>query len=300
MASEAPGVLAAGAVLWRPSRKHGARVAIVHRPRYDDWSLPKGKSIRGETLPMTAAREVTEETGYSLILGRRITTVSYPVANALKTVHYFVARAQDGDFRPGKEVDAIEWVPFRLADKRLDYTYDRAVIDIFAQIPADLSSLLLVRHGRAGQRDGFAGDDDDRPLDDRGRRQATRLARELAPFVPVAVHSSPLARCRQTVAPLAKARKLKLTDEPLLTEAEYQRDPASARRRITELALPDTDSGAVVVCSQGGVIPGVVKSLASRGGVPLPTAATSKGAYWLLSFDGKELIQADRYPAPDS
>ncbi len=64
--------------------------------------------------------------------------------------------------------------------------------------------------------------------------------------------------------------------------------------------MPDTDSGAVVVCSQGGVIPGVVKSLASRGGVPLPTAATPKGAYWLLSFDGKELIQADRYPAPES
>jgi 8-oxo-dGTP diphosphatase len=293
-------VLAAGAVLWRPSRKHGVRVAIVHRPRYDDWSLPKGKSTRGETLAMTAAREVTEETGFDLVLGRRVTTVTYPVASALKTVQYFAARVQDGRFRPGKEVDAIEWVPLRAAKKRLNYTYDRAVIDIFAQIPADLSTLLLVRHARAGQQDGFDGADADRPLDDRGQRQATRLVAELAPFLPSAVHSAPLARCRQTVGPLAKTRRLKIADEPLLTEAEYQHDPASARRRITELALPDTDSGAVVVCSQGGVIPGVVKSLASRGGVPLPTAATPKGAYWLLSFDGKELVQADRYPAPEA
>jgi 8-oxo-dGTP diphosphatase len=275
-------------------------VAVVHRPRYDDWSLPKGKAIRGETLPMTAAREVAEETGFTPILGRRITTVTYPVANATKIVEYFAAQATEGKFQPGKEVDGLEWVPLQIADKRLDYNYDRAVIDCFAQLSADLTTVLLVRHGRAGQRDGFDGDDSDRPLDERGRRQAAGLAAELMPFQPVAVHAAPLSRCRQTVAPLAKARKLKVTDEAPLTEAEYQRDPASARRRITELALQDSASGAVVVCSQGGVIPGVVKSLASRGGVPLPTAATPKGAYWLMSFDGKELVQADRYPAPDA
>jgi 8-oxo-dGTP diphosphatase len=288
-------------VLWRTSRKFGVRVALVHRPRYDDWSLPKGKAVRGETLPMTAVREIVEETGFRGALGRRITSVTYPVSLGLKTVHYFAARAaSDGKFTPGKEVDAVDWVPLRTADKRLTYAFDRAVLDSFAQLPIDLTSLVLVRHGRAGQRDGFEGDDAQRPLDERGLRQASRLAAELAPFDPVAVHATPILRCRQTVSPLARSRKLKVVEESLLTEAEYQHDPASVRRRITELALGDMVPGAVVVCSQGGVIPGVVKSLASRASVPLPTAGTPKGAYWLLSFDGKELVQADRYSAPDS
>lgn len=299
MASEAPALLAAGAVLWRPSRKHGIRVAIVHRPRYDDWSLPKGKSDRGETLAMTAAREVTEETGFDLALGRRITTVTYPVGNAMKTVQYFAARAGTGKFRAGKEVDKIDWLPLQAAEKRLSYGHDRAVVNIFSRVPADLRTLLLVRHARAGQQDGFDGPDAERPLDERGQRQASRLVAELGPFRPVGLHSSPLVRCRQTIAPLARSRKLRIVDEPVLTEAEYQHDPASPRRRITELALTSTDPGAIVVCSQGGVIPGVVKSLASLSRLALPTATTTKGAYWLLCFDGKELVQADRYPAPE-
>ena len=298
MANDRPTIQAAGAVLWRPSKKHGIKIAMIHRPRYDDWSLPKGKTESGETAAMTAAREVWEETGHRPALGRRLRSVSYRSSGTPKVVHYFAARDLGGEFAPGKEVDKLSWVSVRTAIRALHYGYDRAVVQSFVQFPADLSGIVLLRHARAGSRDGFEGDDDERPLDERGRLRAARLVEELLPFAPGAVHSTPLARCLETVQPLALSLGLPITDEPLLSEPEYQTDPASVRRRVTELALLDSDPGSVVVCSQGGVIPGVVKSLAGRGNVALPTAGTSKGSYWYLSFDGKQLVQADRYPAP--
>ena len=86
-------ILAAGAVLWRPNGNPSAlEVAIIHRPRYDDWSLPKGKVDPGETEPVTAVREVHEETGYSSVLGRRLAAVSYPVEQGIKKVRYWAAR----------------------------------------------------------------------------------------------------------------------------------------------------------------------------------------------------------------
>jgi 8-oxo-dGTP diphosphatase len=248
---------------------------------------------------VTAVREIREETGFAAALGRRITTVSYPVGSGHKTVHYFAARAGGGRFRANKEVDGLDWLPVRKARKALQYAFDRAVLDAFCALPADLAGLLLVRHARAGQRDSFPGDDDERPLDAKGMRQAAALATELASFGPGAIFSAPLVRCRQTLEPLAGRLGMPVGAEPLLSEQEYQRDPASARRLVTELALRDPGSGPAAVCSQGGVIPGVVKSLASRADLPLPTSATPKGAYWFLSFEGKQLRQADRYLAPE-
>src|SRR5699024_2774718 len=102
-------------------------------------------------------------------------------------------------------------------------------------------------------------------------------------------------RCQQTVHLLADQLSVTMHDEPSLSEREYQRDPAAARRRVVELALLSSDAGPTAVCSQGGVIPGVVKSLASRGRIELPSTSTPKAAWWVLSFDGKHLRQADRY-----
>src|SRR4051812_43456031 len=90
-------IAAAGAVLWR-RRGEGAEVALVHRPRYDDWSLPKGKLDPGETLPETAVREIEEETGFRAVLGRRLRTVRYPVGGEEKVVDYWAAEAVSGEF----------------------------------------------------------------------------------------------------------------------------------------------------------------------------------------------------------
>lgn len=326
MRNDAPSVRAAGAVLWRPSRRHGIRVALVHRPRYDDWSLPKGKAGAGESMPVTAQREVEEETGFRSVLGRALTTVSYSVGGKGKTVEYFAARRQSGAFTPNREVDKLEWLPVAAAKSRTTYEFDRAVLDTFTLERPDLTGVLLVRHARAGHRESFAGNDIHRPLDAKGRRQAQALVAELLPFGPGAVHSAPLERCVATVGPLAQALGTAVTMEPLLAEDAYRDDPAAARRRLVELAvehgapagelgdggLPGSGAGrlrgsgptedaswsTVVACSQGGVIPGVLKSLAGRSDVTVPKTSTPKGAFWFLSFDGRRLVQADPYPTP--
>ncbi|MBN9609148.1 MAG: hypothetical protein BGO26_04230 [Actinobacteria bacterium 69-20] len=300
MASNETALYAAGAVLWRPSRKHGVKVAVIHRPRYDDWSLPKGKPEHGEYPPATALREVTEETGFTARLGRHIDSISYETQAGLKVVHYFAGRCTGGEFEPNKEVDKLRWLPLREARPRLTYSRDRTVLDSFIALPAELSTVVLVRHAKAGQRDAFAGADVKRPLDRRGERQADQLAQQIVAFGPITVAAAPLTRCRQTVLPLARTLGVSVTDEPALSEAEYQHDPAAARRRVIELALADDGNGPAVVCSQGGVIPGVIKSLASRAGLTLPTTTTPKSAYWVLSFDDKRLRQADRYLLPDT
>ncbi len=324
-------VKAAGAVLWRPSRKHGIRVALVHRPRYDDWSLPKGKAEAGESAPVTAAREVLEETGFESMIGRALTTVSYTAAGRGKTVAYFAAREVGGAFSVNKEVDRLEWLSPASARSRMSYEFDRAVLDTFSLQRPDLTGVLLVRHARAGHRESYDGDDAHRPLDAKGRRQAAALVTELTPFRPGHVHSAPLERCAATVAPLAAVLNTQIVMEPLLAEDAYRDDPAGARRRLVELvagrsfpaervntgtAASGQSQGAaqqgptpsdpqdgrslhtVVACSQGGVIPGVVKSLAGRSDVTVAVTGTPKGAFWYLSFDGRRLVQADPYPSP--
>ena len=291
-------IRAAGAVLWRPSRRDGLKIALVHRPRYDDWSLPKGKAEHGEVVQVTAAREVQEETGFRAAIGRSLTTVSYTTSAGPKTVQYFAARRMTGYFTPNKEVDKLEWLPVTKAGSRMSYEFDRAVLATFALEPAVQQGVLLVRHARAGQREAWPGDDDRRPLDAKGRRQAAALVGELSVFAPMTVHSAPLERCRATVAPLAEKLGTRVSAELSLAEESYRDDPAGARRRVVDLAAGQEPGATTVVCSQGGVIPGVVKSLAARDDVPVAGVSTPKAAYWFLSFDGRRLVQADPYPAP--
>ncbi len=109
---------------------------MIHRPRYDDWSLPKGKVDPGETEPVTAVREVFEETGHHVQLGRRIATVSYPIEQRTKKVQYWSARSIGGSFAPNNEVDDLIWLPAAAAIKKVSYPYDRKVLRRWAKHPA--------------------------------------------------------------------------------------------------------------------------------------------------------------------
>ncbi|KNB51434.1 NUDIX hydrolase [Streptomyces caatingaensis] len=112
-------VLAAGCVLWRRCPGPGeaaVEVAVVHRPKYDDWSLPKGKLKRGEPAEAGAVREVLEETGMTCRLGPFLATVRYVLADGrTKEVRYWAAEATGGTFVPNREVDAVRWLPPRAA-----------------------------------------------------------------------------------------------------------------------------------------------------------------------------------------
>jgi len=290
---------AAGAVLWRPDEDSGDAapplVAVVHRPRYDDWSLPKGKVDPGETEPVTAVREIHEETGFASELGRRLAAVSYPVDSGVKHVRYWAARALGGEFTANDEVDELVWLSPAAALKRLQYPLDRKVLRRFAKKPADTRTVLVVRHGTAGSKARYKGDDCKRPLDKHGRAQAESLVGQLLAFGATDVHAAPRVRCHQTVGPLAEELGVPINDEPTLTEEAYADSHGPARRRLLEIAATD---GTPAICSQGKVIPDLIAWWCDRDGVRPDKSRNRKGSTWVLSLAGDTLIAADHIGSP--
>ncbi|HLS76034.1 MAG TPA: NUDIX hydrolase [Nocardia sp.] len=283
---------AAGAVVWRPREGGGIEIAVVHRPKYGDWSLPKGKLDPGETPMVAAVREVHEETGLVCTLGRYLGYVTYPIPGhrKLKRVDYWAASVADGEFHANSEVDELGWHPLDRVMDELSYPMDRQVVRTFARLPADTATLVLVRHAKAGQRARFDGPDELRPLEQAGQEQARALVPNLLTFGPTAVHSAPPVRCVDTVRPLADKLGVEVTPEPTLSEQAYRDDPEAGRRRATELVTPGT---VPVVCSQGGVIPDLLRWWAERDGLKLPPARNRKGSAWVLSIADGRLVAAD-------
>ena len=284
-------VRAAGAVLWRPGyRESAVELAVIHRPRYDDWSLPKGKADPGETEPLTAVREVFEETGHRVHLGRRIATVRYPIEQGTKKVRYWSACSVGGIFTPNSEVDELVWLSAPAALKKLSYAYDRKVLRRFTKHPPDTQTVLVVRHGTAGSKARFAGDDAKRPLDKKGRAQAEALVGQLFAFGPTDVYAADRVRCHQTVEPLAEELGAIICNEPALTEQAYAENPEHGRRRILQIAGFNRTP---VICTQGKVIPDLIGWWCDRDGVRPDTSRNRKGSTWVLSLSGGRLIAAD-------
>ncbi|MBV1935310.1 NUDIX hydrolase [Streptomyces sp. BV286] len=123
-------VLAAGCVLWRRSPADGELViCLVHRPKYDDWSHPKGKLKRGEDALAGALREVEEETGHRCTPGPRLATVHYMANDRPKQVSYWAAEATGGRFTANNEVDRVLWLAPAAARERLTQLRDRDLVD---------------------------------------------------------------------------------------------------------------------------------------------------------------------------
>ncbi|MGY1760322.1 NUDIX domain-containing protein [Geodermatophilus sp. SYSU D00779] len=278
-------VRAAGGALWRPADGGGLETALVHRPKYDDWSLPKGKPDEGEHLLETAVREVAEETGLDVVVGRRSVRTEYEVPEGPKRVDYWLMRVVGGEFEPNDEVDELRWLPVEDACALVSHAHDRAVLADLARTDVPRQpSLLLVRHAKAGSKSDWDGPDELRPLDGKGRRQAARLARVLPLFAPVELLTAERVRCRQTLEPLAARLGQGIGSLPQLGEEEYAADPQAALVAVERLLGPREEPGVAVVCSQGGAIPSVLAALGVRfAGVPgtlHPPAA--KGSTWVL------------------
>ncbi|HEX8935993.1 MAG TPA: NUDIX hydrolase [Pseudonocardiaceae bacterium] len=292
-----PGLIAAGAVVWQPSLAGDVEVALIHRPRYDDWSLPKGKPHAGETLPATAVREVVEETGCTVTLGPRLGCTRYPVSAGQKVAHYWVARPIGGDFRPSNEVDELRWLPVPKALELLSHQHDRTLLTGLEARTAVTSAVLLVRHADAGDRESWQGDDELRPLTVEGHRQAESLRAVLPLFGARRVYSASPLRCRQTVEGLAADLGVPISTEPWLSEEGYASNPAADHTRLLEIAAEP--GGPAVVCSQGGVIPDLLRNLPGSTGSEL-TDVPKKGSYWALFFASSSptppiLLAADYY-----
>ena len=277
-------------MVWQPGPDSTVEIAVIHRPRYDDWSLPKGKVDRGETEPLTAVREILEETGHRVQLGSRIAAVSYPVDQGTKKVRYWAARSIGGEFAPNSEVDDLIWLPVSEALKKVKYDQDRKVLRRFAKRPADTRTVLVIRHGTAGSKSRFSGDDTKRPLDKKGRAQAEALVGQLLAFGATDVYAADRVRCYQTVQPLAEELGVDIRDEPALSEEAYARNPKRARRRILEIAA---ENGTPAICTQGKVIPDLIEWWCDRDGVRPDKSRNRKGSIWVLSLCEGKLVAAD-------
>jgi 8-oxo-dGTP diphosphatase len=293
-----PPIRAGGGVVWRRTSdadgEEGVEVAIIHRPRYDDWSLPKGKLASGESDLEGAVREVLEETGYHVRVGRPLGETRYDKrsmgGSRPKVVRWWAMQAEEGTFSPTREVDDLLWLSLADASERLSRNHDREVLERFARGAQPARTVLLVRHGLAGSASEWKGDDRERPLDACGVAQADELVRILSRFEVGRVVSADLRRCVETVAPLADALELDVEAEPLLSEVGYPGREGEAERLIRSLGDAEHDA---VACSQGDVLPDLVARLAVADGYPieLPVRAP-KGSTWAVTIDVEGAVVA--------
>jgi 8-oxo-dGTP diphosphatase len=254
-----PEIVAAGAVVLRPD--NGGEVLLVHRPKYDDWSWPKGKQDPGEHITTTAVREVLEETGVEIRLGRPLPRQWYSVTSGrTKSVHYWTGRVVGDDdvsgYRVNAEIDEVAWFSLEKARRRLTYLDDIALLDQVERHPKRTAALVVLRHARSRKRAGWPGPDAERPLTDVGRLQARALAPVFAAYGVTRVVSSDSLRCLRTVGPYARDHVLAVEAVPGINEDDSS---AHSVRSTVDHLLGRKENA--VLCSHRPVLPAILAAL---------------------------------------
>lgn len=277
-------VYAAGAVVWRIVDGK-LRILLIHRTKYRDVTLPKGKVDPGEMLAETAVREVQEETGIRVSLGVPVGVSRYNLASMKqKVVHYWAAEATDDAIRastfvPNREIAAIEWASVKKARERLSYPVDHEILDFFARLVEDgvlrTFPLIVLRHAKALSRSEWDGTDAERPLADRGRRQAKSIVGPLRAFGVRKIVTSDAVRCVETVKPLAKALDRKAVRTELISQDAWE-DGTSDLRSVVGRRV--RSGKPAVLCSHGPVLPGLLSEIALA-------TATIQGSYLSSAAD---------------
>jgi 8-oxo-(d)GTP phosphatase len=250
-------VVAAGVVAFRPGR----RVLLVHRPRYDDWSFPKGKLDPGERAAVAAVREAAEETGLHLRLGPPLASQRYPNGDRCKTVHYWVAwpvgDADVSGYRVNDEIDEVVWLPYEEALHRLTYARDRNTLVEARRLRKKTHALVVLRHGKARSRKGWGRRPDaERPLVSLGHGQAQRLVSLLATYAATRIVSSPSTRCLDSVRPYADATGWELEEDDGISE-----DSATAESVVATVDDLLHGKEGAVLCTHRPVLPAVFDAL---------------------------------------
>lgn len=291
-------VRAAGAVLWRPTGA-GAQVALVHRPKYDDWSFPKGKVDPGEHVLLAAVREVTEETGLRVILGRRLPPVRYETGGLRKRVDYWAATvaAAPAPFVPNSEIDAIDWLAASRAAARLSYHRDAETLSVFRSGPLHTVPLILLRHAPAGRKSDWPRDDQSRPLDATGEKDAAALADLLCCFGNARVISSPAERCVASVRPYAARAGVDIETEPALEVTKNGTgavDDPEAAKTAAQLAAADQPA---VICAHRENLPSLLAAACAELGADRPPVVEPlrKSEFLVLHRAHGKLAALDRY-----
>ncbi len=255
-------VVAAGAVVTRKGPR-GPQVLLVHRPKYDDWSFPKGKLDPGEHALAAALREVAEETGLDVTLGMPLSDQEYVVGNGTarpKRVHYWVGRPLgDGDvsdYEVNAEIDRLEWLDVDTARKRITRDLDRDTLEEFVEVRRRTVPLIVLRHAKALPRKGWTGDDRERPLSDLGEIQSDQVVALLAAYGVRRVVSSSSRRCWTTAAPYAHVARADLEVADELSEEDATADGVA--QIVTVLR---EDRQPAVLCTHRMVLPHVMAAL---------------------------------------
>lgn len=282
-------VTAAGAVVLRGSAEH-REVLVVHRPGYKDWCLPKGKPKPDEDLPVTAVREVLEETGCLIRLSYPLGSEVYEVPKGRKKVHWWIGHLISQTPRKADdEVDRVEWLPIAKALKKLSHPGEVEMLNRAVDAPAT-ATFIVVRHGKAMDRKNWSSKDVDfnRPLSERGRRQAKRLVPLLQSYGVERATSSSSKRCMQTLKPFAESCELELEPLPSLSEESFDENPGATLRTMRELRDWSIDhrKKPLVVCGHRPVLP------AMREAIDAPHKPMLTGEAQVLHIDKKGKVRA--------
>lgn len=286
-------VKAAGGLVFRRTAKGNLKVLVAHRPRYDDWSFPKGKSDKGESPEETAVREVWEETGLNCRIVAPLGPTRYRISGGIKEVNWFAMRPlpDSKKFKKNDEVDTIKWVSRKTAKKTLNYERDQELLgSADLKRIAQTGTLHLLRHAAAGERSKWEGDDRARPLIKKGRKQAAGLATYFTGLEIERIVSSPFARCVETVAPLADA-----------IGAEVELSDALAEGPDIDAAYDLIDSLVghnAVICSHGDVIPATINRMMWAGLSLESRFYCSKASSWAIEVDGGKFMTGTYAPPP--
>ncbi|KAF2413118.1 DNA mismatch repair protein MutT [Microbacterium sp. B35-04] len=271
-------VYAAGGVVWRVVDGK-LRVLLIHRTKYRDVTLPKGKVDPGEMLAETAVREIHEETGIRVALGVPVGVSRYRLpSKRIKIVHYWAAEATEAAIRasaflPNKEIAALEWVSPKKALRILSYPVDTEIMETFVRLVDEgvlrTFPIVALRHAKALSREEWKGKDAARPLSPRGRRQAASIVGPLLAFGVRRIVSSPAVRCVETVKPLSDAIGRRIDTSGLIGQDAWEEGKSDARTVIGDRVRARKPS---VLCSHGPVLPDILSELALATG-------TLRGSY---------------------